>query len=174
LQRLENAYFKYKEIVSNLEVGRKFYNDLSKILDRFRDEVRNYSYGRRAEAAQLETDLCILSMAPLSISARAPTPPSKPDAQPVPARAPVPDDVPDEEEHLDGDADVPLVAPLPTRVPGMAPYRFLQLPPSGGIWQPEMGIKFGPAPAPDAAAQRTRPDQPRQETWNPAAGIRFG
>ena len=25
LQRLENAYFKYKEIVSNLEAGRKFY-----------------------------------------------------------------------------------------------------------------------------------------------------
>ncbi|KAF2709333.1 BRO1-domain-containing protein [Pleomassaria siparia CBS 279.74] len=31
LQSLENAYFKYKEIISNLDVGRKFYNDLAKI-----------------------------------------------------------------------------------------------------------------------------------------------
>ncbi|KAL9022920.1 MAG: hypothetical protein Q9180_008491, partial [Flavoplaca navasiana] len=32
LQRLENAYFKYKEIVSNLNTGRKFYNDLANIV----------------------------------------------------------------------------------------------------------------------------------------------
>ncbi|KAJ3515626.1 hypothetical protein NM208_g14940 [Fusarium decemcellulare] len=32
LQRLDNAFFKYKEIVNNLEVGRKFYNDLNKIV----------------------------------------------------------------------------------------------------------------------------------------------
>jgi programmed cell death 6-interacting protein len=55
LQKLENAYFKYKEIVSNLEVGRKFYNDLSKIVGRFRDDCKGFSYSRRSEAAQMES-----------------------------------------------------------------------------------------------------------------------
>jgi programmed cell death 6-interacting protein len=55
LQRLENAYYKYKEIVSNLEVGRKFYNDLSKIVGRYRDDCKAFSYSRRSEAAQTES-----------------------------------------------------------------------------------------------------------------------
>jgi programmed cell death 6-interacting protein len=55
LQKLENAYFKYKEIVSNLEVGRKFYNDLSKIVGRFRDDCKAFGYSRRSEAAQMES-----------------------------------------------------------------------------------------------------------------------
>lgn len=55
LQRLENAYFKYKEIVSNLDVGRKFYNDLAKIVNRFRDECSAFAYHRRIEAGQIES-----------------------------------------------------------------------------------------------------------------------
>ena len=55
LQRLENAYFKYKEIVSNLEVGRKFYNDLAKIVDRFRDACKSFAYERREEAMRMES-----------------------------------------------------------------------------------------------------------------------
>ncbi|KAH8602438.1 BRO1-like domain-containing protein [Bisporella sp. PMI_857] len=54
LQRLENAYFKYKEIVSNLEVGRKFYNDLMKIVSRFLDGCKSFVYERREEAIRLE------------------------------------------------------------------------------------------------------------------------
>jgi programmed cell death 6-interacting protein len=54
LQRLENAYFQYKEIVSNLEVGRKFYNDLAKIVGRFRDACKAFVYERRDEAVRLE------------------------------------------------------------------------------------------------------------------------
>lgn len=54
LQKLENAYFKYKEIVSNLEVGRKFYNDLAKIVGRFRDGCKAFVYERREEAMTLE------------------------------------------------------------------------------------------------------------------------
>lgn len=55
LQKLENAYNKYKEIVSNLDVGRKFYNDLAKIVSRFRDDCRSFAYQRGAEAGQLES-----------------------------------------------------------------------------------------------------------------------
>lgn len=55
LQKLEGAYFKYKEIVSNLEVGRKFYNDLSRIVGSFRDDARTFTHERRDEAARLES-----------------------------------------------------------------------------------------------------------------------
>ena len=55
LQNLENAYLKYKEIISNLETGRKFYNDLANIVNRFRDECRDFRYQRRMEANQIET-----------------------------------------------------------------------------------------------------------------------
>ncbi|KAH7125399.1 BRO1-like domain-containing protein [Dendryphion nanum] len=54
LQSLENAYFKYKDIISNLDVGRKFYNDLAKIVNRFRDECRTFAYQRKSEASQME------------------------------------------------------------------------------------------------------------------------
>ena len=55
LQRLESAYLKYKEIISNLDTGRKFYNDLAKIVNRFRDECRDFRYQRRMESGQIET-----------------------------------------------------------------------------------------------------------------------
>ncbi|KAI9832975.1 MAG: pH-response regulator protein palA/rim20 [Phylliscum demangeonii] len=53
LQNLENAYYKYKEIMSNLDVGRKFYTDLARIVDRFRDDCKEFVYQRRSEATQL-------------------------------------------------------------------------------------------------------------------------
>lgn len=60
LQKLENAYFKYKEIVSNLDVGRKFYNDLAKLVVRFRDECIGFLQQRRNEAEKLQGCVCIL------------------------------------------------------------------------------------------------------------------
>ncbi|KAI0025186.1 BRO1-like domain-containing protein [Xylariomycetidae sp. FL0641] len=63
LQKLETAYYKYKELVSNVEVGRKFYNDLSRIVGGFRDRARTFVTERRREARMLEDEL---SMPPLS------------------------------------------------------------------------------------------------------------
>ncbi|USW58432.1 Putative vacuolar protein-sorting protein Bro1 [Septoria linicola] len=57
LQNLENAYSAYKEIMKNLEVGRKFYNDLSGITMKFRDECRSFFTQRRSEASTLEADV---------------------------------------------------------------------------------------------------------------------
>lgn len=54
LQALENAYLKHREIMGNLDVGRKFYNDLARLLQRFRDECRAFVYGRRVQAGQIE------------------------------------------------------------------------------------------------------------------------
>lgn len=61
LQRLENGYVKYKEILSNLNTGRKFYNDLASIVNRFRDECQKFAYQRRMEAGQFETCVPFLS-----------------------------------------------------------------------------------------------------------------
>jgi programmed cell death 6-interacting protein len=55
LQELENGYLKYKEIVSNIEVGRKFYNDLANIVARFRDSCKAFVNQRRREANELES-----------------------------------------------------------------------------------------------------------------------
>ena len=54
LQQLDNAHYKYKEIVRNVEVGRKFYNDLSKIVGSFRDRCRTWVQQRRSEARAME------------------------------------------------------------------------------------------------------------------------
>lgn len=55
LQELNGAYFKYKEIGNNLEVGRKFYNDLNRIVaNGFRDPVKVWVSERRIEARGLE------------------------------------------------------------------------------------------------------------------------
>jgi programmed cell death 6-interacting protein len=62
LQSLENAYSKYKEIISNMEAARKFYNDLAKIVSAFRDECRNFAYQRRADASQIEGYVLISSI----------------------------------------------------------------------------------------------------------------
>lgn len=55
LQELENGYVRYKEIIGNVEVGRKFYNDLAKLVGRFREDCRGFVSGRRVEAGELET-----------------------------------------------------------------------------------------------------------------------
>ena len=54
LQKLENAYTKFQEIVGNVDVGRQFYNNLAKIVNPFRDECREFRYQRRAEANTME------------------------------------------------------------------------------------------------------------------------
>lgn len=54
LQKLENAYLKYKEIIHNLETGRKFYNDLARIVSRFRDGAKSFVQERREEAMRME------------------------------------------------------------------------------------------------------------------------
>jgi programmed cell death 6-interacting protein len=54
LQKLENGFFKYKEIISNLDAGRTFYNELGPYLSKFRENCKAFVAQRRAEAAQLE------------------------------------------------------------------------------------------------------------------------
>jgi len=163
LQRLENGYTKYKEIVTNLNTGRKFYNDLAKIVNRFRDECQNFAYQRRVEAGQLEEELAN-AMSALSIGQNQGLEEQR---QRGLLREQYGVKVPKEE---------PLTAPVPKAT-------------ATGMWNPEMGIRFGAPPAqqqPQQQQDRTgignvhnpaypntaRPRAPGQ--WEVSQGVRFG
>ncbi|KAI5837595.1 BRO1-like domain-containing protein [Morchella snyderi] len=57
LQDLENAYLRYREIMNHLDVGRKFYNDFNKLLVKWRDGCKSFTYRRRMEAGQFEDEI---------------------------------------------------------------------------------------------------------------------
>ncbi|KAJ5134007.1 hypothetical protein N7476_002774 [Penicillium atrosanguineum] len=186
LQDLENGYLKYKEIISNLEVGRKFYNDLAKIVGRFRDDAKAFVHQRRMEASQLEADISnVTAMSSLHLTqphlrqpsyqpprahqspsafAAATAPPSQPPSQPPP---PV-------QAHRPSDTATPLTAPQPMRAAVALPSV-----PTPGIWSPEMGIRFGSAGAPPGAtapagtAPGGQPGRAQTGPWDPNQGIRF-
>ncbi|KAL2833304.1 BRO1-like domain-containing protein [Aspergillus cavernicola] len=155
LQELENGYLKYKEIISNIEVGRKFYNDLAKIVGRFRDDTKAFVHKRRMEASSLEQDISsAAAMASLNIS------PIRQPPQPVPVQQPTSFQPVQPQPQLQPQLPIsrserePLTAPQPTRgVPQMTP----------GIWSPEMGIRFG---GPNSG-------QPQTQAWDPSKGVKF-
>ncbi|KAH3074367.1 hypothetical protein KXW78_005350 [Aspergillus fumigatus] len=158
LQELENGYLKYKEIISNIEVGRKFYNDLAKIVGRFRDDCKAFVHQRRMEASQLESDIAsAAAMASLNISQprlrQSQQPPHQPQLSSPPAAVQPPVQV-----QPSRPPEEPLTAPQPTRAPVAPPAV-----PTPGMWSPEMGIRFG------GGNNRGQPGQ-----WDPSDGIRFG
>jgi len=156
LQELENGYLKYKEIISNIDVGRKFYNDLAKLVSRFREDCKNFVNQRRVEASQMETDIAnTAAMSSLNITQ--PPPPRRLTKNPAIHFSPMPMPSPPTEE--------PLAAPQPTRAPIS--------PPGGGMWSPEMGIKFG---APTQMNSHAAPYPEARTTggqWDPSRGVRF-
>ncbi|KAI9848211.1 MAG: pH-response regulator protein palA/rim20 [Sclerophora amabilis] len=163
LQKLENAYFKYKEIVSNLDVGRKFYNDLAKIVGRFRDDCKTFVYQRRVEAGQIESDITN-AMSSLSLS-------HTNSLQQQKARE---DRSMSSQEHPR--RNEPLVAPVPTRVAGISPSSA-----SAGTWTPDIGIKFAGLPNNNGGTHKGQPHpqanqngtKPRGGTWDPNGELKF-
>ena len=165
LQRLENAYAKYKEIISNMNTGRKFYNDLAKIVNRFRDDCKNFAYQRRVEAGQLESDLSN-AMSALNISQTTSLQDQK---QRESLRSHYSAKAPSSE---------PLTAPTPTRAavqPPPAPA------PAPGVWNPEQGIKFAGVTTPQQPSANTNVHNPaypntraRGGQWDANQGLRFG
>ncbi|KAL2041235.1 hypothetical protein N7G274_006180 [Stereocaulon virgatum] len=161
LQRLENAYLKYKEIVNNLNTGRKFYNDLANIVTRFRDGCKNFVYQRRAEAGQLESDLSD-AVSALNLSQVTSLQDQK---QRETLRSQYSTKAPSSE---------PLTAPTPTRAAVQPPPPTA---PTPGIWNPEIGIKFGGALAQQPSGDMHNPAYPSTKTrgqWDMNQGVRFG
>ncbi|KAL2132272.1 hypothetical protein VTI74DRAFT_3986 [Chaetomium olivicolor] len=193
LQRLDNAYYKYKEIVSNVEVGRKFYNDLRRIVEQFRNQARHWVNERRKEARALEDELSMPPLSSLSLNpSPAAPPPSQtyqspttvsyytqqaPQPQPQPIRQSTHVPPPLAEPQIQSWADnVEQQQPRP--MPPIASVANMQ-----GAWTPEMGIRFAGAPAVAAAASGSNDPQagrqggqkpPPRGTWDPNSGIRFG
>ena len=164
LQRFENAYVKYKEIISNLNTGRKFYNDLAKIVNRFRDDCKNFAYQRRVEAGQLESDLSN-AMSALNLSQATSLQDQK---QRESLRSHYSAKAPSSE---------PLTAPTPTRAAVQPPTAPVQ-----GMWNPEMGIKFAgvttpqqqPTPANGNVHNPAYPNtRARGGQWDANQGLRF-
>ncbi|KAI4123616.1 MAG: hypothetical protein LQ338_005187 [Usnochroma carphineum] len=140
LQQLDNAYFKYKEIVSNLNTGRKFYNDLATIVTSFTDDCRNFAYQRRVEAGQMETDLAS-ALSNLNLNLQ-----DQKERQTLRSHYTTQQQPPS--------SNGPIAAPTPTRAPQPEP----------GIWNPAQGIKFGGAPP----QQVQQPQQPIGNVHHPA------
>lgn len=153
LQDLEMGYVKYKEIVQNLENGRKFYNDLAGHVSRFRDGVRTAVAQRRQEASELEAELGVGGMQlqerrELRSQRRQeqqvlqpqqktqPVPDALPAPMPIQARPgnaapPTPALIANAEEDVNANVNVPQSQQVP---PQRRPNQ---------IWDPKMGIKFG-------------------------------
>ncbi|KAJ5812364.1 hypothetical protein N7474_008665 [Penicillium riverlandense] len=170
LQELENGYLKYKEIISNLEVGRKFYNDLAKIVGRFRDDAKTFVHQRRMEASQLEADITnVAAMSSLHIT------------QPQTRQQPPPQQQQPHNTHhhvhRPSDTSAPLTAPQPMRAPVPPPA----VPAAPGVWSPEVGIRFSSAGVPPGAtpagSAQGQPQSGRGRalpgTWDPSQGLRF-
>ncbi|KIW72877.1 hypothetical protein PV04_01038 [Phialophora macrospora] len=144
LQALDTGYAKYKELISNLETGRKFYNDLASHVTRFRENCKTQVSERRVEASQLEAELAGQDMGRLNLqetrrelrSQNAAAPQTRSRAQQEPP----------------GEGQEAMAAPIPTRnppvsvMPSTAPLPVNVAGGSiagGGIWTPDIGIKFG-------------------------------
>ena len=182
LQNLENAYTTYKEIMRNLETGRKFYNDLSAITTRFRDECRNFVYTRRTEAQNLESDVST-AMAGLQLqqSTQQNLMNQKQRQQqqqqqqqqyvPPPARM----------------VEEPIAAPMPQRpnvgqtAPVVAGDAAQSSPsvPAQTTWSENMPIKFGGGQTAGGAAKANGappngPGGPVDGRWDKGHGLKFG
>ena len=144
LQALDTGYAKYKELVSNLDTGRKFYNDLASHVTRFREGCKTQVSERRVEASQLEADLAGQDMGRLNLQEtrrELRSQNARPQTRSRTQQHPPP-----------GDSQEAMTAPVPTRnpPPGLMPSAS-PLPVhvaggtigGGGIWTPDMGIKFG-------------------------------
>ena len=166
LQRLENAYLKYKEIISNADTGRKFYNDLARIVTRFRDDCKSFAYQRRLEASALEGDLDN-AMSALNLNQ---THVLNEQKQRDALRSQYGSKAPSGE---------PMPAPTPQRA-NIQPPPAVPASPNPGMWNPEMGIKFGAPPPPQQGQPSSVHNVPypkanvRPGQWDMSQGLRFG
>ncbi|KAH7347267.1 BRO1-like domain-containing protein [Plectosphaerella cucumerina] len=184
LQKLDNAYYKYKEIVSHLDVGRTFYNDLSKVVGQnFRDPARSWASERRMEAKHLEEELNMPTLGSLNINR---SPMHSPAASSYHA---------EQQQRTSSYFGQNAVPQQPQHVPAHSPPAEARVQswagstvepqqprpvPASSMWTPDVGIRFGGGPGPAGASGQAPPgqqpnvQQQKGGTWDPNSGIRFG
>ncbi|CAK7212849.1 pH-response regulator protein palA/rim20 [Sporothrix curviconia] len=196
LQMLDNAHYKYKEVVRNVEVGRKFYNDLSKIVGAFRDQCRAWVQQRRSEAQAMEEELSMPVLSSLNLGQRPSLPPPQQQQQQQEQQqqqqeqyqqmqSPPPPQMqsPPIQSWAGGPPQQPTPIPV-SHQQQQQPISQQPQPQQHQMWNPGMGIRFGASPAPGGPPQpgstAGTPGAPSQAgsnppgTWNPSSGIRFG
>ena len=155
LQELETGYLKYKDIVTNLDTARKFYNDLANHVSRFREACKAQVKQRKIEAGQLEAEITNTAMSSLNLQETSAS--LQKQKRQENARAAPP------HNHM----QQPLTAPLPTRAPIAPP------PPATTVWSPDMGIRFGGAPTQGNANIPQAPGRPNNGQWEQGRGGHF-
>ncbi|KPI44089.1 pH-response regulator protein palA/RIM20 [Cyphellophora attinorum] len=149
LQELETAYLKYKEIINNLDTGRRFYNDLASHVHRFRDQCQKQVASRRVEKSEMESELISGEVGRLKLEE------TRRELRSERAR----------QQHKECNAasnglggQDPIPAPKPTHPPSTPAVAKAGTPivsgdVVGGTWNPAMGIRFGgpPSQAPGSA-----------------------
>ena len=134
LQELENGYTKYKEIIQNLDSGRRFWNDLASHVTRFRDQCQKQVAQRRLEKTEMEAELVSGDVGRLKIEETRRALRSEKARQ---AKQDI--------AATTAAERAPIAAPIPTK-PDALPVAAPASPGSttaGGVWQPSMGIRFG-------------------------------
>ncbi|KAI9716044.1 MAG: pH-response regulator protein palA/rim20 [Chrysothrix sp. TS-e1954] len=182
LNRLEEGYQAYKRIISDADMGRKFYNDLAPLVSRFRDECVDFAQQRRDEAAAMEADITnTISLSNLNLS------PSQTNDQPGYQATPQQQQQPRRSQRHHPpqiQQQEPIQAPVPHK-----PLAATNPPPQAGMWTPDMPIKFGGVSVPNSARQAPSQQQfglqereqglrnglrARDARWAPGGEVRFG
>lgn len=156
LQELEMGYVKYKEIVQNLENGRKFYSDLAGHLTRFREGVRTAVAQRRQEASELEAELGIGGM---RLEERRELRSQKKKEQESRTQQ--------EQQQVNtasamGGGPVAKKQEIPDALPAPMPI------------QARTGTNLSQTPPVIANSLQTPMQAPRNNAWDPTKGIKFG
>lgn len=168
IQNLEVAYFKFAEIVQNLDEGRKFYNSLMEQLVLFVDQCKEFVYQRRIEGRELESSISD-SFSQLSMNSGGGL---SAIASPVPVSTP--------DNHNSDENEEPLVAPQ-ARHPAMI----------SRVWHPGNDLSFGRHTSTSPSSGRIDGEEERannsggrghsgvsgninNRTWKPSDGINFG
>ena len=181
LQRLENAYFAYKEIIQNFDVGRKFYNDLAPIVMKFREDCRVFAYGRREEAAHLESEIVnALPVSNLTMQSQQQQQQQQQQQHIAPPNQPRTYTNNQMHAYIDRPppSESPLTAPRPVKPQASIATRDSQVRDENasaselGVWSPERAIKF---------AGKSQGQEGRESVstsidgrWDPTKGMKFG
>lgn len=163
IQNLEVAYFKFGEIMQNLEEGRKFYNSLIEQLRSFKSQCQDFVYERRVEGRELESHISEnfskLNMnAPINHEQEQATNRTETRSSIAQQQAHAPSLV---QQHTPAEVPVrsttPLAAPQ-ARHPNMV----------NRVWQPTDNIKFS-----SSGTSASSTSSPRTTTWQSDYEIKF-